>query len=567
MSHAGELARFLDEALTQGADLARLKSLAPDAYAAHWQEVLQFLDIVAGQWPALLAAEGACEPAQVRDAHLRVLAAKLAAAPPRGQVVAAGSTGSIPATAELLRTIAHLPSGAVVLPGLDADLDTESWNALEPAHAQFGLRQLLAHIGIEREDVAFWPFLPKSYGTRRTRVRFLSEALRPPPTTDAWRVLVETARDDFRGALDNVSLVEAANLREEAVVIACALRDVLETRNLTGALVTPDRGLARRVAAELTRWNIAIDDSAGQPLSATPPGAYLTLLARAAAEDFTPVALLALLKHPFAAGGEDRAAFRQQIRALEMFALRGLSPEPGLDGIASQLVRNEKTPERSKRWFANLTRLLEPLAGAMRESSATLTDLAETHARAAEALAKTDAESGANVLWCAPAGEAANNLINDLLHNGTDIALDDARSYAELFRNLATERAVRPLYNRHPRLAILGPLEARLLDFDLVVLGGLNEGRWPAETATDPWLSRPMREKLGLEPPERRTGLAAHDFAALAASPSVLLTRALKENGSPTVPSRWLLRIGQLAKGLSLDGVLEVTDLINDDAS
>lgn len=556
VTHAGELARFLDEAVTQGADLRKLKYLAPDGLAAHWQEVLRFLDIVAEKWPPVLAAEGASEPAAHRDANLRALAGKLEAAARRGQVIAAGSTGSIPATAELLKTIAHLPNGAVVLPGLDADLDAASWDALEPAHAQFGLRQLLAHIGITRGDVEPWPYLPESYAGRGARVHFLSEALRPPPTTDAWRDLVETGAGELAGALDKVRLIEAANLREEALAIACALREALEIKTRTAALITLDRGLARRVAAELTRWDIRIDDSAGLALSSTPPGAYLALLARAAAEDFSPVALLALLKHPLAAGGETRAAFRSQARTLEMLALRGLRPEPGLAGIASRLARNEKAPERLKHWFANLARRLEPLARAMRTTNATLGDLARVHALAGEALATTDTEGGAGVLWRGPAGEAAAKLFDELVRDGADIALDDARHYAELFRNLAAERVVRPPYDRHPRLAILGPLEARLLHFDLVVLGGLNEGSWPAEAATDPWLSRPMRAALGLEPPERRTGLAAHDFATLSASPNVLLTRALKENGTPTMPSRWLLRIRQLAKGLKLEAAL-----------
>ena len=330
LAYAGELARFLDEAVTQNADLAKLKTLASDSMAAHWNEVVQFLDIVAVQWPPLLQAEGASEPAASRDARLRALGAELARNPPRAPVIAAGSTGSIPATAELLKIIAHLPTGAVVLPGLDSDLDGPSWKELEPAHAQFGLRQLLAHIGAEREDVALWSPLPESYPARVKRVRFLSEALRPPPTTDIWRDLVEKSGRELASGLEGFALIEAQNPREEALVIACALREALETKGRTAALVTPDRGLARRVAAELTRWDITIDDSAGEKLSRTPPGAFLALAARAAAEHFAPVPLLALLKHPFAAGGEERARFRRSVRALERAALRGLRPEPGL---------------------------------------------------------------------------------------------------------------------------------------------------------------------------------------------------------------------------------------------
>jgi ATP-dependent helicase/nuclease subunit B len=556
LGYAGELGRFLDEAMTQGVDLTQLKSLAPESLAAHWSQVVQFLDIVAQQWPELLRSEGASEPAECRDARLRALAQDLMEKPPRAPVIAAGSTGSIPATAELLKAIAHLPTGAVVLPALDGNLDSGVWDTLDPAHAQFGLQQLLARIGIERDQVAPWSPLPQSYPTRAARVRFFSEALRPPPATDAWRDLIEKQRGEFADSLSGVALIEAQTSREEALVVACALREVLETPSRTAALVTPDRQLARRVASELMRWDVSIDDSAGSRLSDTPPGAFLALLARAASERFAPVPLLALLKHPLAAGGQNRAQFRQRVRALELAALRGLRPEPGVAGIAARLTK-VNAPFSLQNWFAKLARLLEPLAIAFAQDTATVSDLARTHGEVAEELAATDEHPGADALWRGPAGEAAATLLSDLVRDGADVALAPARHYAEAFRELAGTRAVRPRYNLHPRLAILGPLEARLLDFDLVVLSGLNEGQWPAEAATDPWLSRPMRQALGLEAPERRTGLAAHDFQTLAASRELLLTRSLKENGAPTLPSRWLLRVKQLANGLGLNAALD----------
>ena len=550
MTHAGELAHFLDEAVTQGCDLSKLNTLAPDELAAHWQDVLTFLRIIVDAWPKQLAADGAVEPALARDQRLRTLAQALAAVPPRAPVIAAGSTGSIPATAELLTVIAQLPAGAVVLPGLDTELDGEAWSELDAGHAQFGLRQLLAHLGIGREDVAPWSPLPGDRAQRAARVKFISEALRPPPATDAWRDLIENAQTTFTDALKDFALLEAQNPREEALVVAIALREALETQGRTAALVTPDRGLARRVAAELTRWGIAIDDSAGRALSSTPPGTFLALLARAAADGFPPVALLSLLKHPLAAGGESPAAFRRRVRWLEHRHLRGIRPGRGLEGIAARLT-GESDKDLAD-WFARLRSILEPFAAAMDMKDTVLPDLVRAHAKAAEALAATHAESGAATLWRGEAGEAAAKLIGDIVRDGDGIALADGRHYAELFFDLAEARAARPPYNRQKRLAILGPLEARLLDFDLVVLGGLNEGIWPREAATDPWLSRPMRAQLGLDPPERRTGLSAHDFATLAASRSVLMTRAVKDAGAPTVASRWVLRVQQLAKGLGL---------------
>src|SRR6185312_1740229 len=316
-SLAGGLARLLDELETQDCDLEQIKELAPKALAAHWDDVVQLLDVLRLQWPKLLAKEGALNPARRRNDFLRALANRLKKHPPKGPVIAAGSTGSIPATGELLKVIARLPAGMVVLPGLDKELDETSWDGLDPGHPQYGMKQLLERIGVTRADVREW-----DGAKMRARELLLRETLRPAPTTDAWRALAEQGGGEISEGLNGLALVHAADPAEEAAVIALALREALETKDKTAALVTPDRALARRVAAELERWQIAIDDSAGRPLAHTPPGTFLCLLAEAADSKFAPAQLLALLKHPLATMGGDAAAFRAKARELDI-ALRG----------------------------------------------------------------------------------------------------------------------------------------------------------------------------------------------------------------------------------------------------
>jgi ATP-dependent helicase/nuclease subunit B len=555
VAQANELGRFLDQAAEQNADLSELKNLAPESLAAHWQDVTEFLQIVALAWPAFLKDNGLLEPTARRDELIRRRARSLERTPPRNWIIAAGSTGSVPATRELLTVIAGLPLGAVVLPALDGQLDTESWTKLDPGHPQFGLRELLAHIGLDRDDVRPWNE-SQQVPAQATRLEFLSETLRPPPTTDAWRELIEGRKHAFAHALDGVSLIETSHSQEEALVIALALRESLETTNQTAALVTPDRGLARRVAVELGRWNIAIDDSAGTPLARTPPGAFLAHLAHACAAKLSPVSLLALLKHPLASGQMERAAFRRHVRQIELKSLHGLRPEPALEGIAHALAKSKSDGEIQKT-FARIAEILGPFFEKCQANDVSLRELASAHAHAAELLCSTNDQSGADILWRGPAGESAAALVTEMLEHGSDCVLTSGDHYADLFRDLAQARVVRPTYGRHPRLALLGPLEARLQHFDLVILGGLNEGVWPAETTTDPWLSRPMRKQLGLEAPERSTGLAAHDFATLASGANVILTRSAKSDGNPTTPSRWLLRLKQLAKGLEIEEQLQ----------
>lgn len=550
---AKSLAGVIDEVERQGADLKKLDDLAPLALAEHWAEVKEFLSLIRTQWPALLEAEGCTNPEAHRGEALRSLAKRLADNPPDRPIVAAGSTGSIPATAELLGVIARLPKGAVVLPGLDRELDEDSWQRLDPGHPQFALKQLLERIGVERRRVADW--VPPTGPQRREQI--LREVLRPAPTTDAWRALAEKDTGELSMGLDGLSLVEAADPAEEASVIALLLREALEAPAQTAALVTRDRSLARRVTAELGRWSIAIDDSAGRPLAQTEAGAFLCLIAEAADSGFAPVPLLALLKHPFATMGEDAAVFRARARDLDLL-LRGPRPNWGLDGIASAIAHafeeadEEHRPARLalQTWFAKVVETLAPFANVLAKPDVAICDALAAHVAAAERLAQEQ------TLWRGTAGDVAHQFIRELSEAAADLPPVEARSYTALFLALAEEPSVRPPFGRHPRLAILGPLEARLQHFDLVVLGGLNEGSWPASAANDPWFSRPMRRTLGLEQPERAIGLSAHDFAMLAGGPRVVLTRAVKSEGTPTVASRWLQRLIQLTRGLKLEEAL-----------
>jgi ATP-dependent helicase/nuclease subunit B len=536
---ADGLAQVMDEVQTQGVSLAALKSIVPGTLAQHFEQVGEFLGLLDGEWPKILAAEGKTSPAERRNKALLGLADRLARRPSKGPVIAAGSTGSIPATATLLKAIANLSNGAVVLPGLDQALDDASWQDLDPGHPQFGMKQLLTRIGVERRAVRDWG---DAGGTKRERV--LREALRPAPTTDAWRAIAEAKQErEIVEGSQGLSLIEAADPVEEATTIALVLREALETPGKTATLVTPDRTLARRVASELRRWDVEVDDSAGRPLAHTPPGTFLCLLAEAAEAKFAPVSLLALLKHPLTT--LDRAnlpAFRGRVRALDR-AVRGPRPNPGLDGIAAALDKHGS--QGTQEWFTGVSGALKPIESAFARPSAEPGELVDAHLAAAEALA-------GDALWRAEAGDVAGRFIAELTEAVAGLPPIAPGAYAALFRKLALTMAVRLNRRGHPRVAILGPLEARLQSFGTVVLGGLNEGTWPRAPGADPWFSRPMRKALGLEQPERVIGQAAHDFAMLASGPNVVLTRAMKVDGVPAVASRWVQRLDQLTRGLKL---------------
>lgn len=561
---AAELGKLLDQVQTERLSFEKLQTLVPDDYAEHWQETLRFLAIIIEEWPGILGNLGLVDPAVERDARLTALARTLAARPPDGPVIAAGSTGSIPATADLLAVIARLPDGAVVLPGLDRDMDADTWARLDEGHPQFGLKRLLDRLGVDRAAVRPWP-VPSGVPASRApaaRARLIAEALRPAETTEAWRGLPTLEEE----ALDGLTRIDCPTPQEEAGVIALLLRKAVEVPGRTAALVTPDRDLARRVAAELRRWDVDVDDSAGRPLAETPVGSWLRHLADFAAAP-GPVGLLSLLKHPLAACGMEPAEFRSLVRALERAVLRGPRPAEGFKGLRDALAAagNDRfdTPDDRRRlglFLTELERRIGGLGAAVAEGPRPLRDWLELHAQAAELLAGTDAEEGALRVWRHDDGEAAARFLNELADAAEGFPPLAGADYAALLEVTMAGRAVRPRFGLHPRLHILGLLEARLQQFDLMILGGLNEGTWPPAPAADPWMSRPMRRDFGLPSPERHIGQTAHDFAQAAGAAEVVLTRAERVEGTPTVPSRWLLRLDAVLEKAGLRGRLQAEE-------
>ncbi|TNE34193.1 MAG: double-strand break repair protein AddB [Alphaproteobacteria bacterium] len=377
----------------------------------------------------------------------------------------------------------------------------------------------------------------------------LSEALRPAETTDRWREAPAPAPD----ALSGIWRIDCHDAGSEAEVIALLMREALETPERTAVLITPDRDLSRRVSSELKRWDVEVDDSAGVGLDQSPPGVFLRLIARLLADRAAPVSLLAALKHPLAAGGASADVFRRHVRALELAVLRGPSPGEGFDGIARAL-NAAQTDQELKDWFAGLTETARPMMAWMRERSVDFAGFVRDFIGFAENLSMAG-EGAEPALWAGAFGEAAAAFVSELLRAADVMGEITPNAWPDLLDVLMGGRMVRPRQGQHPRLQIWGPIEGRLGRADLVILGGLNEGSWPPEAASDPWMSRPMREKFGLPLPEQRLGLSAHDFQQAFAAREVVLTRAEKIDGTPTVPSRWLLRLDAFLQksGLTLD--------------
>ncbi|MEH3066220.1 MAG: double-strand break repair protein AddB [Methylobacterium radiotolerans] len=583
---AGDLERLMDALTVEGLPWSEIGAAVEAEYSRYFGLTLDFVKIAAENWPKLLAERGLADP--VARARGLVLAEerRLSRGATPDPVIVAGSLGSVPATARLIAAVAKLPHGAVVLPGLDLDLDAAGWDGIDTGegfsrviahgHPQAVLHRLLGPENLNR-DRAEVVALGEPDPGQAARAALLSQALRPADTTDAWAALDPAARDTVaRLGLEGLALAEAADEREEALVAALALRETLQTPGATAALITPDRGLAGRVAVELLRWGIVAEDSAGLSLAVSPAGRLARLAAELAADlardqaDAIPARLIALLSHPMVHLGLPRPDVVRGAAALEIGLLRGPVPAPGFDGLRKALAAERAGPPehrpRAKRRLKDVdwelaANLLDRLDLVFRDfpgpdgaGDCDLVTTATGHRTACDRLiaGPEDAPEETDCsLSCLDA------LFDDLEMAEPGLMPGRFDDYATFFTSLARERKVACSGEApHPRLRILGLLEARLLSVDRVVLGGLDEGVWPVRTLTDSFLNRPMRERVGLNPPERRIGQMAHDFVQALGCRDAVITRALKREGAPTVPSRLIQRLRALSGDVRWDSVL-----------
>ena len=537
------LAELLDEMEGEGVPPEKISELDVSDLSGHWDRVKTFIGIT----HSFYDNEAAGLDAQARQRRvIGSLVDRWKTHPPGQPVILAGSTGSRGTTLLLMKAIATLPQGAVILPGLDTDMREKVWSHLSDAltaedHPQFRFHKLMVDLGVTSGDISAWHDIAPPAPARNAAV---SLALRPAPVTDAWLQEGPNLKDLEEG-FANVSLVEAPSPRAEALAIAMRLRDAAET-GTRAALITPDRMLTRQVTAALSRWGILPDDSAGTPLQLSPPGRFLRHVAQLFQRRLTTDQLLTLLKHPLTHSGTDRGPHLRMTRELELHLRKAGIPFPGTHVLRSWSAAHSNIEDKWVSWVIDC--FLAPGGPAQRP----LTDWVQHLETTAEKIA--GAGTGSGGLWDQKAGREARTTMDALQTDAPFGGAMTAADFSDLLGALLSRSEVRDRDAPHPTIMIWGTLEARVQGAELLILGGLNEGTWPEAAKPDPWLNRHLRHKAGLLLPDRRIGLSAHDFQQAIAAPEVWLTRSVRSDDAQTVPSRWINRLTNMLDGLPDQG-------------
>jgi len=500
LNMARELANLLDEAQNKDVALEKLQEIMPDDFSDYWQQIVDFLKVVTEVWQQKKADEGIVEPVERRNQLLRNAAEYWRANPPKNPVIIAGTTGTVNATIELISSVIAAEKGYLVLHGLDRNLSQKDFREIDESHPQYNLANMLRSLKYEPQQVQQWQDFEIT-----AREKLISASLFSAEKSHEWRDV------DYSLGAGKMSLINARNIEEEATAIALALREVLQVPNKRAMLVTNNRNLARRVALKMRLWKININDSAGQEMLTLPSANFLIHLAEMAESALGPLKVLAFFKHPFVP-----VEYKAKIREVEIEKLRGLRQDNLC--LADLQIEIEG---------------FEEFAALFKRKNIRFRELLDEHLKLAENIALKGS------LWDGYGKKLAEFLASLRADISEDYQIDPIL-YPEILRSFFMAESWYPEFGQHPRLDILSPIEARLLGADMVIIAGLNEGNMPQLPSNDSFLNQQIRRQLGLDLLERRIGQQAHDFELMAQTDELILSRSLKEDGSPALPSRFL---------------------------
>lgn len=552
---ATSLLKLFVQVETEETNFDKIEEAYDADLSEHRNAILSLIGLLKVALPQRLEIDRLMSPTERRNRLIRLEARRISDGVVRGPIIAAGSTGTIPATRALLKAISLHPHGAVILPGLDHAMGSDAWMAITPEHPQFSLKTLIGDLGLEREEVQTLASGPV------TRNWLASELMRPSTTAEQWHQELKNKKDIMTDAVQNLHLVEAPDRHREARSIALILRQALETPGQNAVLITPDRDLAKRVKAEMLRWNIVIDDSAGEPLVQFGLASLTARLLDCVADNCTPASLLSLLSHSNCNLGLDRDLFLSRLHHLEIAVLRGYGSANGLEGLQSAFERALLARRKKQRSHALVAALRDEdwqamqsfiylIVAALKPLSQAQKSYFNTHLNLVTTCIEMLAPDADQAL---PENMAFVSIMVELQSESYRHPVDSFAAASVLVMHILRGESYRKTRDSHPRLAIYGVLEARLIPADVVILGALNEGKWPAQADPGPWLNRSMRTIFGMQQPEREIGVSAHDFTQGFGHAKVYLTWSRRIEGAPQIASRWILRLQTVIKVAGLD--------------
>ncbi|MDR3290222.1 MAG: PD-(D/E)XK nuclease family protein [Rickettsiales bacterium] len=506
---AGEFEKFYNEALMNELSFDNLDNLVTDNFSEHWQRITVFLKIFGNDWAEYTKKNNIISKGEYIVKALKHNADFYRQNKPQNPIIIAGIATNIKSTNNFIQSLTKYDNCYFIFNGLDLEMEEKIWNDLDIYHPQGLFKNMLNIVNCKRmwvKDIKFNNLLneintPYTKDENITSVevntKILNYSILPSKYTYKWQ-------DKLNIQQPNIIEVECENTMEEMEYIVSNINP-----NKTTAIITTNNVFAEQIEVILKNNGRKVYNVFGNKYAKEEFIKYLFLILDTIKNDFETISLLSLLKHKFTALNID-------ILKLEDDILRNF-------GGGGEVLR-----QKGFEWLLKIITL---------QQKGNFTAILEQHIELAEKIANFVTNDNVSVFL--------NDLVNDSVNYGD---VKDLTEYSYLLDYLIAENSYTNEYEIHPAISIISPQETILLNYDMVFFANCNDEHFPQHIQGNPWMSKSMREKFGLPKQEEQIRKNAMDWCHILSNEEIVITRAIKENGTTTTKSKFLLRLETFLK-------------------
>ena len=530
-----ELEKFLNEVNRNNLDLTKLENIVDNnEYSEHWQRILNFLEVFSKKWNKFIKDNNIISIVDFKTKMIELNAKYFEKNKPLNPIIIANVVGNTVNTCNFIKNIIQYDNCYFIFKGLDKNLTDEEWKKINVFHPQYSFKKLLENcISVDRRDIKDLKFKENILINKNIET-ILTYSMLPYSETYKWQEKLNIKSDDF----SNISKIECKNIFDELSIISLITKYHYELNNGSTAIITSNDVFASQLEIELKNYGLSVNNVFGNKISKTEIVKFLFLILDVIKNNYETISLLSLLKHNFTLFGYDKRELNDLIFILEENILRGTGK---LDkNSIIQKIKLSKD-EKLETFLNTIIKTLDEL----KFKNVNFSDIVKTHLKIAEQISFNGIINNSNNFWNNEInGNELLNFFNELISESEEYGVvDSCDEYSCLLNYLIAENSYSDKYYIHPMINIISPQEAKLINYDLVIISNLNDGEFPLFISTDPWMSKSMRKAFGLPDKEELIGNSAYDFTQLLTNKKVILTRSLKEDGVPTTESKYLLRL------------------------
>jgi ATP-dependent helicase/nuclease subunit B len=539
---ADDLNAFLNEVEKNNCDLDALKELTDENYSIYWQDILKFLCVFLKKWRGFLAENNIVSPNNYRVQTIKYYTESFNKKERLDNpVIVAGNLMTINTTIDLVESLKKFDNSYFIFKGFDSDFGKRDTENIEEINENYYFYNFIAKIKIEKKIVKNIEYDEMKVVDANCK-NVLNYSALPYQLTNLW------GKTGVK-PLENIEYLECENICEEMKATAFYILDFIKKNSMKNIAVISDINNAHELEIFLRQYGLPINNTFGKSFGTIELSKLLILLNNLITNNFRRDIFLSFLKNP-------RVKYSKNINIIK--DLEDLMLDKPINAINLEGYMMEA---KNPKLIEFLKEIRDVFSNLSADGTYLLREIIDEEFKILEKVVlerEINTENDRKIV---------DYLLNFKEESGkfnTPLTVED---YNILLKYFLNQQSYSEEFSVYPAVNIIKAEEARLIDYDLVVIFNCNDGFFPVNTPNDPWLNNSMREKIGLMVKGCEIGRAHYDFIQLLSQRRVLITRSVKVDNKITFKSRFLQRLESFLKceGLELKANEEIINAVGFD--